>query len=47
MTTAKDYFERLGFVAIDRAAAPAAIVATRQAACLRPKTAPLMVKALD
>jgi len=45
-TIAKDYFVRLGFAAIDRAAAPAAIVATRQAAGLCPTTAPLMVKAL-
>ena len=45
-TTAKDYFVRLGFAAIDRAAAPAAIAATRQAAGLCPSTAPLMVKPL-
>jgi N-acetylglutamate synthase-like GNAT family acetyltransferase len=45
-TTAKDYFARLGFTAIDRAAAPAAILATRQAAGLCPTSAPLMVKPL-
>jgi amino-acid N-acetyltransferase len=45
-TTAKSYFERLGFAAIERASAPAAILATRQAAGLCPTSAPLMVKAL-
>jgi len=45
-TTAKVFFERLGFAAIDRASAPAAILATRQIAGLCPSSAPLMVKAL-
>jgi amino-acid N-acetyltransferase len=44
--TAKAYFERLGFVAIDRASAPKTILSTRQAAGLCPSSAPLMVKAL-
>jgi N-acetylglutamate synthase-like GNAT family acetyltransferase len=43
---AKGYFERLGFAPIDRALAPEAILATRQAVGLCPSTAPLMVKAL-
>ena len=45
-TAAKAYFERLGFVSIDRASAPDAILSTRQAAGLCPSSAPLMVKAL-
>jgi N-acetylglutamate synthase-like GNAT family acetyltransferase len=45
-TSAKAYFERLGFAAIDRASAPTAILATRQAAGLCPSSAALMVKAL-
>ena len=45
-TSAKAYFERLGFAAIDRASAPATILATRQAAGLCPSSAPLMVKTL-
>jgi predicted N-acetyltransferase YhbS len=45
-TSAKAYFERLGFTAIERASAPAAILATRQAAGLCPSSAPLMVKPL-
>ena len=44
--SAKGYFERLGFASIDRASAPAAILATRQAAGLCPSTAPLMTKSL-
>ena len=44
--TAKAYFERLGFVSIDRASAPETILSTRQAAGLCPSSAPLMVKAL-
>jgi len=44
--TAKAYFERLGFVAIDRASAPETILSTRQAAGLCPSSAPLMVKTL-
>jgi amino-acid N-acetyltransferase len=45
-TTARAYFERLGFASIDRAFAPEAILSTRQAAGLCPSSAPLMVKAL-
>jgi N-acetylglutamate synthase-like GNAT family acetyltransferase len=45
-TAAKAYFERLGFAPIDRAVAPTAILATRQAAGLCPSSAPLMVKAI-
>ena len=45
-TAAKAYFERLGFAAIERASAPAAILATRQAVGLCPSSAPLMVRAL-
>ena len=45
-TSAKAYFERLGFTAIERASAPAAILATRQAIGLCPSSAPLMVKPL-
>ena len=45
-TAAKAYFERLGFVSIDRASAPDAILSTRQAAGLCPSSAPLMVKTL-
>jgi N-acetylglutamate synthase-like GNAT family acetyltransferase len=44
--SAKGYFERLGFASIDRASAPDAILATRQAAGLCPSTAPLMTKSL-
>jgi N-acetylglutamate synthase-like GNAT family acetyltransferase len=44
--TAKAYFERFGFVAIDRASAPETILSTRQAAGLCPSSAPLMVKTL-
>ncbi len=45
-TSAKAYFERLGFAAIDRKSAPDAILSTRQAAGLCPSSAPLMVKTL-
>jgi N-acetylglutamate synthase-like GNAT family acetyltransferase len=45
-TSAKDYFERLGFASIDRASTPDAILATRQATRLCPSTAPLMTKSL-
>jgi arsenate reductase len=45
--TARDYFAGLGFAAIDRTAAPAAILATRQAAGLCPSSAPLMVKSIN
>ncbi len=44
--TARTYFERLGFAAIDRASAPETILSTRQAAGLCPSSAPLMIKAL-
>jgi len=46
-TTAMDFFARLGFAIVERAAAPAAILATRQAAGLCPSSAPLMAKAID
>jgi N-acetylglutamate synthase-like GNAT family acetyltransferase len=42
---ARGYFEGLGFVAIDRASAPQAILATRQAARLCPASAALMAQA--
>jgi arsenate reductase len=45
-TTARSFFERLGFRVIERASAPAAILATREASALCPATAPLMMKAL-
>ena len=45
-TSAKAYFERLGFAPIERASAPEAILSTRQAAGLCPSSAPLMVKTL-
>ncbi len=45
-TTAKAYFERLGFLTIDRGAAPETILSTRQAASLCPSSAPVMVRAL-
>ena len=41
-TTAADFFARLGFVGIDRAAAPPAIAATAQVAALCPAEAVLM-----
>ena len=43
-TTAAPFFERLGFSRIDRAAAPQAILETRQAAALCPASAMLMMK---
>lgn len=42
--TAAGFFEGLGFRRIERADAPAAILATRQAACLCPATAALLTK---
>ena len=45
-TAAKAYFERLGFVSIDRASVPETILSTRQAAGLCPASAPLMVRTL-
>lgn len=44
--TARGFFETLGFVAIDRAAAPAAIRATRQMTALCPSSATLLVRAI-
>jgi N-acetylglutamate synthase-like GNAT family acetyltransferase len=43
---AETYFASLGFVAVDRRKAPAAILATRQMAALCPASATLMMKAL-
>jgi arsenate reductase (glutaredoxin) len=45
-TTAKEFFERLGFERTSREAAPATILATRQAAGLCPSTAPLLARHL-
>ena len=45
-TTARAFFATLGFAVVARAEAPAAILATRQAAGLCVASAPLMVKAL-
>jgi N-acetylglutamate synthase-like GNAT family acetyltransferase len=45
-TSAGPFFEGLGFARIDRAAAPEAILRTRQAALLCPASAVLMVKEL-
>ena len=45
-TSAAPFFESLGFVRIDRAAAPDAILRTRQAASICPASAVLMVKDL-
>ena len=44
-TDAQAYFAALGFAAVDRRAAPPAILATRQASTLCPAAAALMVKA--
>jgi GNAT superfamily N-acetyltransferase len=44
-TNAERYFAGLGFAAIDRREAPAAILATRQMAALCPASATLMMKA--
>ena len=41
---ARGFFNRLGFEAIDRSAAPAAILATRQASELCPASATLLTK---
>ena len=43
-TTAAGFFEKLGFRPLDRAQAPAAILATRQAAGLCPASAPLLTR---
>ena len=45
-TGARRYFERMGFVAVDRRDAPPEILATRQATGLCPASAVLMAKAL-
>ncbi|MGE3831471.1 MAG: arsenic resistance N-acetyltransferase ArsN2 [Parvibaculaceae bacterium] len=45
-TTAKGFFERVGYRAIDRSEVPPRILATRQLSGLCPSTAPLMHKAL-
>ncbi len=45
-TGARGYFERMGFVAVDRRDAPTAILAARQATRLCPASAVLMAKAL-
>jgi len=42
--SASRYFAKLGFHAVDRATAPPAILATRQAADICATTAPLMVR---
>jgi len=43
-TTAKKFFESLGFIAINRSAAPAEILATKQATTLCPSSATLLVR---
>jgi N-acetylglutamate synthase-like GNAT family acetyltransferase len=45
-TSAESFFTHLGFTRVDRATAPAEILATRQAASIC-TTAPLMVRSLD
>jgi arsenate reductase len=45
-TTAKEFFERLGFEPISRESAPATVLATRQAVGLCPATAPLLARRL-
>lgn len=45
--SAAPFFERLGFVRIDRATAPAVILATRQAAGLCPASAALLRRGLS
>jgi N-acetylglutamate synthase-like GNAT family acetyltransferase len=45
--TAAPFFEHLGFARIERTAAPAAILQTRQAASLCPASAALLVKRLS
>lgn len=46
-TTAAPFFGRLGFQAIERASAPATILATREATALCPSTATLMSRSLE
>jgi amino-acid N-acetyltransferase len=43
-STAQEYFAKRGYVAVDRAAAPASIAATRQFADLCPASSAFMVK---
>lgn len=43
-TTAAPFFESLGFTRVDRETAPAAILATREAASLCPSTATLLTR---
>lgn len=45
-SSARGFFERAGFVVLSREAAPPAILATRQAAGLCSKRAPLLTKSL-
>ncbi|MCA0175471.1 MAG: arsenic resistance N-acetyltransferase ArsN2 [Proteobacteria bacterium] len=46
-TTAAPFFERAGFKPVERSAAPAAILATRQAAQLCPSSAALLARAVS
>ena len=43
-TTAAPFFERLGFVRIERANAPASVLATREATALCPSTATILTR---
>jgi N-acetylglutamate synthase-like GNAT family acetyltransferase len=45
-TTARDFFEQLGYAVVDRSQVPAAIRATAQFSALCPDTAAVMVKRL-
>lgn len=45
-TTAAPFFERAGFKRVERSAALAAVLATRQAASLCPATAALLTRAI-
>ncbi|AEQ52775.1 arsenic resistance N-acetyltransferase ArsN2 [Pelagibacterium halotolerans] len=44
--TAAPFFEKLGFEVVDRQAAPAAVLATKQAASLCPASAPLLSRSI-
>jgi arsenate reductase/amino-acid N-acetyltransferase len=46
-SSSEPFFERLGFVRIDRSMAPDAILKTRQAASLCPASATLLVRDLQ
>ncbi len=46
-TSAEGFFGRLGFAAVERASAPAAILSTRQAVGLCPASATLMARSLS